>query len=272
MRRTASGVLSALAVLALGFVVALAANSVPGSAGDEPILDLAWQPGVEVESILTWLIVIAAVIGALIMVFAAKQGSPSQERKRNRLVVLVVGVLVFALIARFVRSIAGTLAPETSEVVGDVVETPIGQVTGNGMWMLSLLVAAVVAIALAKVGLSIRSGAPPVVGASPVEAVAPVAVGSLPSTSYGDDPRGRVFTAYADFEMALDEVGVPRSPSETAMRHVGRATSALDLDAQVVAVLSGHHSDARFGPLEPTIDEAAEAESASERLRGELHQ
>jgi multisubunit Na+/H+ antiporter MnhB subunit len=265
-------VLSALAVLVLGFVVALAANSVPGRAGDEPILDLAWQPGVELESILTWLIVIAAVIGALIMVFAAKQGSPTQERKRNRLVVLVVGVLVFAAIARFVRSIADTLVPETSEVVGDVVETPIEQVAGNGMWMLSLLVAAVVAIALAKVGLSIRSGAPPVAEASPVDVVAPVAIGSISSMSYGDDPRGRVFSAYADFEMALDAVGVPRSPSETAARHVGRATAALDLDALDVGVLSGRHSAARFGPLEPTIDEATEAESASVRLRGEIHQ
>jgi multisubunit Na+/H+ antiporter MnhB subunit len=273
VRRTASGVLSALAVLALGFVVALAASSVPGRAGDEPILDLTWQPGVAVESILTWLIVIAAVIGALIMVFATKQGSPPQERKRNRLVALVVGVLVFAAIARFVRSIADTLAPETSEVVGDVVETtPIGQVADNSIWMLGLLIAAVVAIALAKVGLAIRSDAPPVAEASQVESVAPVAVGSIASMAYGDDPRGRVFGAYAAFEKALEEVGVPRSPSETAARHVGRATSVLELSALDVGVLSGRHSGARFGPLEPTLDEASEAESASERLRGEIQQ
>ena len=78
MRRTARGASGALAVLVLGFVVALAANSVPGRV-DEPILDVAWQPGIEMESILTWLIVIAAVIGALIMVFTAKQGPPARS-------------------------------------------------------------------------------------------------------------------------------------------------------------------------------------------------
>ncbi len=237
MRRTARGAFGALAVLVLGFVVALAANSVPGRV-DEPILDVGWQPGIAMESVLTWLIVIAAVIGALILVFTAHQGPPRQGHRRNYLVGLIIGVLVFALVARFMRSIADTLAPETSEVTAEVAEGPIQQVAGNGIWMLSLLVAAVVAIALAKVGLAIRSGAPPVEEAPLPEAIASASVDVVASTSYGEDPRGRVFGAYARFEHALEEVGVARSPAETAFRHIGRASAALDLNASDVRVLS----------------------------------
>lgn len=273
MRRTASGVLSALAVLALGFVVALAANSLPGRGADDPILDIAWGPGVDVTDVLTWLLVIAAVIGALIMVLSAKQGNPSRTRKRSSLTVLVLGVIVFALVARFMRSIADTLIPETSEVIGDVVEQPITRSAGNGAWLLSLLVAAVVAIALTRVGLAIRSGAPPVEDAPLPEALTPVAVDQgLMSPSYRDDPRGRIFGAYGAFEQSLEAVGVPRAPSETAAHHAGRAQSTLGLNVSDLRVLSAHHADARFGPFEPTVEEAIDAESASARLRTDIEQ
>jgi len=273
VRRTATGAFSALAVLALGFVVALAANSVPGRGADEPILDIAWQPGTEVITILTWLVVIAAVIGALIMFLSPRKGASSRIRKPGRLAVLVLGIMIFALVARFMRSIADTLVPATSEVVSDVVEQPISHSAGNGAWLLSLMVAAVVAIALTKVGLAIRSGAPPMEEATPPEALAPTAVGQILTTpTYGDDPRGRIFGAYGVFERRLEEVGVPRAPSETAAHHAGRAKSTLGLNAPDVGVLSSRHADARFGPSEPTLEEAMDAESASARLRMDIGQ
>jgi hypothetical protein len=270
-QRIVRGTLSALAVLALGFVVSLAANSVPGRGADEPVLEVAWRPGVDVTTVLTWLVIISAVIGALIMVFTAKEGSPPQQRKRRSLVVLVLGIVVFVVVARFVRSISDTLLPETSEVIGDVVEQPITQNAGNSAWLFSLLVAAVVAVAITRVGLALRSAAPPIEDAPPAAAAIPTAVSQAPTSQpYGDSPRGRIFGAYGEFEQTLDEVGVPRSPSETAAQHAGRAKSVLGLNPPDLGILSSRHADARFGSTEPTVEDALEAESASARLRMDL--
>jgi hypothetical protein len=224
-----------------------------------------------VTTVLTWLVIIAAVIGALIMVFAAKQGSPPQQRKRRSLVVLVLGIVVFVVVARFMRSISDTLVPETSEIIGDVVEQPITQNAGNSAWLLSLLVAAVVAIALTRVGLALRSGAPPIEDAPPAAAPKPIVVSRAATREpHGDSPRGRIFGAYGEFEQTLDGVGVPRSPSETAAHHAGRARSVLGLSDPDLGILSSRHADARFGPTEPTVEDAVEAESASARLRMDL--
>jgi hypothetical protein len=269
--RAAKGVASALVVLALGFVVALAANSVPGRGVEDPILDVAWRPSFDLTTILAWLVVIAFVTGAVILILSAKQRGPrSERRRRHGLAVLVLGILVFAIVARLMRSISGTLVPETSEVIGEVVEQPFAQDSGNAIWLLSLLVAAVVAIALTRVGLAIRSGAPPIEDAPPPETPALVAGDHVSAVDHGDDPRGRVFRAYAHFEQALDEVGVIRAPAETAAHHVARAKATFDLGTRDVAVLSSRHAQARFGDHEPTLDEAMEAESASDRLRDKV--
>ncbi|MEX1126307.1 MAG: DUF4129 domain-containing protein [Acidimicrobiia bacterium] len=269
--RILSLTLRALAVLMLGFLVSIAAHSVPGRGAEEPMLDVVWRPGVDVTSVLTWLILIAAVIGAIIMAFSAREAPPPREHKRRGIMVLVLGVIVFALIARYMRSIAETLLPETAEVLGEVGEQPIAESTGNGAWLLSLLVAAVIAAALTRVGLAIRTGAPPIQdltdGDDPLsDSVVPVA--SPPVR--GVDPRGRIFGAYGDFEQSVEGAGVPRAPSETAARHAGRARTALGLGGGDLSLLSGHHADARFGPDEPSVEDAMEAESASARLRDDI--
>lgn len=271
MRRILSVTGSALAVLALGFMVSVAATSVPGRDADEPFLDLAWRPGVDVTSILTWLVLIAAVLGVIIMALAAREAPPPREHKRRGIMVLILGILVFALVARYMRTIADSLLPEASEVIGEVDEQPISEGSGNGAWVLSLLVAAVIALALTRVGLAVRSGAPPFQDRANGEAQAPVSVASVASPrTRGTDPRGRIFGAYGDFEQSVAGAGVPRGPSETAAQHAGRARLALRLSGPDLSLLSARHADARFGPDEPSVQAAAEAESASARLRKDV--
>jgi len=262
--------LSALAVLALGFMVSIAANSVPGRGPEEPLLDVGWRPGIDLTTVLTWLLLIAAVMGAVILALSFKEPRPPREGKRPGIMVLVLGVLVFALIARYVRSIADTLLPETSEVIGEVDEGPIADSGGLGAWVWSLLVAAVIAVALTRVGLAIRAGAPPEgIFQSDHEDLPSdvVSVSSQPTPDRGSDPRNRILSAYGDFEQIVAEAGLPREPSETAARHAGRAKAVLDLTGEDLIALSAHHADARFGAEEPSADAANEAESAATRLR-----
>jgi hypothetical protein len=127
----------------------------------------------------------------------------------------------------------------------------------------------VIAVALARVGLAIRSGAPPVLGQTEEDHPSPVAV-EAPAPSppkLGSDPRNRILGAYDDFEQRVGDAGLPREPAETAARHAGRAKAALGLAAEDLSVLSARFADARFGPAEPSVDDADEAESAATRLR-----
>jgi hypothetical protein len=261
--------LSALGVLALGFVVAMAANSVPGRGAEEPFLDGAWRPAIDVTTVMTWLVLIAAVMGVVIFALSVKETRPPRDQERRGVVlVLILGVIVFALVARYMRSIADTFLPAAPDVISEAGEEPIADTDGNGAWLLSLLVATVIAVALARVGLAIRSGAPPVLGQkddlpSPVAVVAPA---PLPP-KLGSDPRSRILGAYDDFEQRVGEAGLPREPAETAARHAGRAKAALGLAAEDLSVLLARFADARFGPAEPSVDDADEAESAATRLR-----
>jgi len=260
---------SALGVLVLGFVVAIAASPVPGRGAEEPFLDVAWRPAIDVTTVLTWLVLIAAVMGVVIFTLSVKQaGAPREQKRRGVLLVVILGVIVFALIARYMRSMADTLLPAVPDVVTEAGEEPIADTSGNSAWLLSLLVATVIAVALARVGLAIRSGAPPVLrqeeaaDPSPTEGAPP----PLPPER-GSDPKSRVLGAYDDFEQCVGEAGLPREPAETAARHAGRARSALKLADEDLSVLSAHYADARFGPAEPSVEDADEAELAATRLR-----
>jgi hypothetical protein len=263
---------SALAVLALGFVVSIAATSVPGRGSEEPFIDVAWRPGIDVITVLTWLMIITAVIGALILVLSAREPRPPSEHKRRGILVLVLGLIVFALIARYMRSIADTLLPETSEVIEAVDEEPVLESTGNWAWPLSLTVAAVITAALVRVGLAIRRGSAPFHDlAVSGDEIALVGVSQMvTSPIHGASPRARIVNAYGDFEVSVADAGVPREPAETAARHAGRARTALRLNGGDLNLLSGRHADARFGPYEPSLEEAIQAESASVRLREDM--
>lgn len=270
--RIISITLSAVGILALGFVVSVAAKSVPGRGAEEPLLDGAWRPGFDVTTVLTWLVLIAAVIGAVILALSTREPRPPGEQKRRGLMVLVLGIVVFALVARYMRSVAETILPETSEVIGEAEAAPIVDSAGSNVWLFSLLVAAIIVAALARVGMTIRSGAPP---SQDLEAEADPSQPSVTDSYHvpparGTDPRGRILGAYFDFERDAGEAGIPREPSETAARHAGRAHLALSLEDEEMERLSRHHADARFGPDEPSAEAASEAESAWQQLRRQI--
>ena len=256
-------VLAGAGILGLGFVVAMASASVPGRQ-DEPLFDMTWRPGNSVTTILTWLVAIAAVIGAVVLILALKEPRMRGEGKRNRaLLALVVGIILFFLAWRYLRPAAEAFLAEESELAPDVIEPqPGGPGSSNPIWALGALVALVVVAALVRLGLSLRSPKtelPP----DDVSARAAVPPSEIAARFRGIDPRSRVIGAYLDFEMIAGEAGLPREPAETAYSHARRVVAQFDLPREDARALVNRHSAARFGADEPTDDDAGRAERAS---------
>jgi hypothetical protein len=131
-----------------------------------------------------------------------------------------------------------------------------------------VLLAAVLAAALTRIGLSIKT-APAAFGPDGEGRVTvlPVTAASTPvSRELGDDPRSRVIAAYEEFERRLAALGRPRHESETTARHAWRASRDLDLAPGDVGDLVGHHALARYGVGPPTESDAASAERSAARL------
>ena len=175
------------------------------------------------------------------------------------------------MIARWLRPAAGALLDEGAAVADSATEI-LGddRVAGRaGGWLFSILLAAILAAALTRIGLSIRT-APPAFSPDTDEVLAPVP-GSDPRPGktrvLGDDPRSRILAAYEDFEHRLAAVGRARSDSETTARHAWRAGEDLGLDPDDVRQLVGQHSRARYGITPPTDADAGAAERSATRLR-----
>ena len=266
-------VLAGVGVLGLGFVVAMASASVPGRQ-KEPLLDINWRPGTSVSTILTWVVIITAVIGAAALMLAVKQPRMRGERKGKRvLLVLIVAVLLFALAWRYLRPAAQSLLAESSELLPGVTDAPpqgsAASNASNPIWVLGALVALMVTVALVRLGMSLRAPmtelfsddvfAEASAGAQPVEGVARLR---------GIDPRSRVLAAYLDFEEAATDAGLPRDPAETTARHARRVVTHFTLPVDDARILVTRHAVARFGQGEPTDEDAARAERASSVLCG----
>ncbi len=266
---------ASLAVLALGFVVAVAAGPLPGDDGETPLFDLRWRSGLDLSPILAWILLAMAVVGAVLFAYGVREARPSQERRRRRMFGAVVALIVFVIVFRWVRPAAealledgATLAESATDAIGE------GQAGTAGGWLFSLLLAAVVAAALTRIGLSINSAG------SPFQVDEPSGAEVSETTRHpgpvdrvlGEDPRSRILRAYQEFEVGLDAAGQPRSRTETTGRHAHRAGASLALDLDVVGGLVGHHSRARFGSSEPGEVDAETAEELSSRLRREIDQ
>jgi Domain of unknown function (DUF4129) len=264
--------LAGVAVLGLGFVVAMASASVPGRE-DEPLLDIAWRPGTDLGGVLTWLIAIATVIGAVVLMLSVREPRLKGERKRSRAVLaLVVGIILFFLAWRYLRPVAESLLEEVSEVPTDLTGPvpPTAPTSTNRIWVLGALIGLVVIAALVRLGMALRS---PKVGLStgPVlwDEPAPAQTQTLTSSPpfRGADPRGRIFGAYLDFEGAAADAGMERRPAETTGAHARRVVARFSLPQDEARALVGRHSEARFGAGEPTVADADLAERASFNLR-----
>ncbi len=267
-------VLGLVALLSLGFVVAVAARSRPGGFSDDPLFELDTNFDIDLGQMIGWVLIVLAVLGAILLVFAIKEVRPRrQERKRNYLGV-ILGVLVFLLIVRFLQPVAESFIadPGDADQVGATGD-PAAAGVGVSAWLFSLLVAAVIAAALTRVGLAVRDAETIVEDPAPEPAIPRGTFEGkrMPATlDLGTDPRSRVLNAYDRFEQFAADRGVARRATETAQRHARRATGELDLDQASVSKLMTRYSRTRFGYGPVSVGDAEEAEATSGNLCREM--
>jgi hypothetical protein len=263
-------VTASVAVMALGFVVAVASRTLPGESGAEPLLDLEFRPNLDLSPVFAWLLLILAVLGAVLFVYGLKQSEPRDQGRRRSLLGTVVGLALFVVIARWLRPAAEALLDEGAAAADSATEVLGDERVGTaGGWLFSILLAAVLAAALTRIGLSIKTVPSPFrpepKKAVPATTPVPGGIASIPHT-LGDDPRSRILAAYEDFENRLRILGRPRRDSETTARHALRVGRELALDSDQVRDLVVHHSRARYG-IEPLTDsDARAAERSAARL------
>jgi len=258
------------AILALGFVVAVAADSLPGDNGDKPLLDLQLRTELNLSPILAWILLVLAVVGAVLFALGLREARPREEQRRRNILGAVIGLVIFVIVFRWVRPAAESLLEEGSSLT-DSATDPIAEGragTASG-WLFSLLLAAVVAAALTRIGLSINTAGSPFQMNQSADAPEPQRPEVLEPAVYslGDDPRSRILRAYQEFEAGLAAAGQPRAKTETTGRHARRAGESLDLDPDLVGGLVAHHATARYGNSEPAESEAETAEQFSSHLR-----
>lgn len=275
LRRLLSMATAATAVLVLGFVVAVAAGSLPGSSGSTPLLDLQVRTELDLTPVFAWVLLAMAVIGAVLMALGVRQARPRQERNRRRILGSLIALVVFVVVFRWVRPAAEMLLEEGSALTDSATDAlGEGQARTAGGWLFSLLLAAVVAAALTRIGLSINAAAPPLHAdeSDVTEGIhEPVAATRL-IQSLGTDPRSRVLKAYQEFETGVEAAGQPRAPTETTGRHARRSGEILELDSGVVDALVTQHATARYDSTEPALSDAETAELLSSQLRERIEE
>jgi hypothetical protein len=268
-RRFVSMVLGATSVVLAGFVVAVAARSRPGGPGEESLLETDIRFDIDLGRLFAWVIFVMAMIGAVFVVMGLKGTKKREDRRKRSLFGAVLGVLVFLLILRAVQPLADTMlnANEVTNAAEGESGSPAGS-SGSAAWLFSLLLAALVAAALTRVGLTVRDGS-----ASFDQPLPEVPAGPSPESQpepsafpVGTDPRSRVLAAYDSFERNAAVRDVPRGRNETAARHARRTATELGLAAPDVEGLTGRYSSSRFGQDEVSVADAETAEAISEKL------
>jgi hypothetical protein len=269
-RRYVSVALGLVTLLSLGFVVAVAARSRPGGFGEEPLFELDTTFDIDVGNLFGWILIVLAVLGAILLVFAIKEVRPRRQERKRSYASVVLGVLVFLLILRFLQPVAENFVADPGGA-GEAAASGESATTGGSAaaWLFSLLVAAVIAAALTRVGLAVR------LADDPFDEPAPEPAGPRPmpgrrlapaALALGTDPRSRILNAYERFERSAADRGVARKVTETAQRHARRATAELGLDHKNVSRLMDRYSRTRFGHGPVSVADAEEAEAMSVNL------
>lgn len=269
-RRYVSVGLGLVTLLTLGFVVAVASRSRPGGPGDDPVFELDTRFDINLGQFFAWILVILAVLGAILLVFAIKEVRPRRVERRRNYLGVVLAVIVFFLIYRLFQPVAETLVgeqgpPDAANAPGEI-GTSGG---GPAVWLFSLLVAAVVAAALTRVGMAVRQADTSFDAPEPTPSRAGAAPRADPHSrvlELGVDPRSRILSAYQRFEDGAAQRGLARKATETANRHAKGVAGALGLDDRSMDDLMALYSLTRFGFRPPTDDDAAIAESLSSAL------
>lgn len=272
-RRYLSMALAGFSLLVLGYVVAVAARTRPGGSGDDRLFDLESGLDFDATRIFAWIIIAMAILGAVLFVLGLKQSKPQEGKKKRSLLGLILGVVAFFLIFRYLQPATQALleTPPPAETA-EAIAQPAASAGNSSSWLFALLVAAVVAAALTRVGVSVRESdatfeiEPPLV--TPTSAI--TTDRHSMSTPLGPDPRSRVLAAYWRFEDALAEKGMPRKANETANRHAGRARRDLGLDRSAVEQLMSQYARTRFGAGSITEGRARKSETLSEHLCREI--
>lgn len=272
-RRFLSMGLGSIALVLLGFVVAVAARSRPGGA-DEALLEFDLDLGFDVTQILVWVILVLAILGTVLLVLGANQDRPDEDKRKRSWWGIALGILFSLVVLRYLRPLAeGLFEPVGAEsVAASAIEDPSPAPGGNSAWLFSILIAAILVAALTRVGLTVRSADgsfdPPLAEApslsTPAWGPGPVAV------ALGADPRSRVIRAYAEFENVTAVAGVGRGLAETARHHGRRAATELNVNGNDISALIAIFSSTRFGRSEVTPIDAESAELLSTKLRSEI--
>jgi hypothetical protein len=265
--------LGAVTVLLLGFVVAVAARSRPGTSTDDPLFAVNSRLDLDISRIFAWIIVAMAVVGVVIFALGLQQAKPRQDRRKRSYLGLILGVIAFFLIFRYVRPLADTFFnPEATTANEEALDQVAPGSSGSSAWLFSLLLAAIVAAALTRVGVAVRDGDPTLEPDLPriavLEAPKTSSQGHLLAT--GTDPRSRVLQAYLEFEETAAARGVPRRVTETANRHSIRVTRELGVDPTRVSRLGTLYGRARFGFTPQSESTAVEAEGLVESVIASL--
>src|SRR3990170_2199022 len=152
---------ASVAVLALGFVVAVASRTLPGASGGEPLFDFEFRPNLDLGPVVAWILLILAVLGAVLFALGLRQSQAREADRRRRILGIAIGLVFFVVIARWLRPAAEALLDEgaaaadsATEVLGD---DRVGTASG---WLFTILLAAVLAATLTRIGLSIRTVPP----------------------------------------------------------------------------------------------------------------
>ncbi len=264
-------VTASVAVLGLGFVVAVAAGSLPGSNGNEPLFDMDFRADLNLSPVLAWILVVLALAGAVLFALGLSGAKPREESRRRNILGVLVGLIVFIAIFRWVRPAVEGLLEEGATAADSATDAIADGRAGTGSgWLFSLLLAAVLAATLTRIGLSIKSAGSPFetdVVADVAEQHAPGPVAPPVARSLGTDPRSRILNAYQEFESGLVAAGQPRAETETTGRHALRASGQLGLDPELVDYLVEHHAAARYGSSEPAESDAESAEQSSRTMQ-----
>jgi len=272
-RRYVSVVLGLVTLLSLGFVVAVAARSRPGGFGDDPLFELDTNFDIDLGQVIGWTLIVLAVLGAILLVFAIKEVRPRRQERKRSYASVVLGVVVFLLILRFLQPVAENFVTDPGGT-GQVDATGEAATTGGSAaaWLFSLLVAAVIAAALTRVGLAARLTDAPFEDLSPESPSlrSPDRRITPAMLDLGTDPRSRVLNAYGRFERTAAKRGVARRATETAQRHARRATADLGLDQTGLTRLMDCYSRTRFGYGPVSEGDAEEAETMSVSLCQEM--
>ena len=272
-RRWFNMVTAGLVVVGIGYLVAVAARSLPGQDEEHPLVDIGFTVPGGIQNAIVWILVAFTALGAALLVLSVKRGSPGKFPPLRTLYTLATWLIILLVIYRYAAPAieeAGEITQELEE--GAPPAEPSGSPTATAAaWIVSAVISAAIAAALIRLATIARATDWTFDRAQPEGFPGAASHPAIPITRLqGSDPRARVINAYADFETGAKRAGVERSESETPRRHAARVGAELALARDDLGELSRSYEAVRYAESEVSEDLAEKAESAWSRLRSRI--